>query len=349
MAAGGQKADLDAETLTDVAEYYSLMHRPEEAKRCINYALSLYPDSIDPKIFLSREEMFRGNMAEAMRICKSIGDDNDREVMFLRAELLLHEGKSEQAFKAFLRHYRNIENNRDAAECACDFADLCKDYSYDNLGIQVVSQVCVDFPDYLPAQSLKAEFHCIFGDYDKAVSIFLRIIRESPFKIHYWAMLVQAYISMNDLANALDAADYAMAIDPDNIEALNARACVLYELEQYDEAYQLYERLLKAFPTDSQMLMLDAQCAIELGLYEKAIERLDLKVLSPALYGHALSCLAYCHHQLGDEEKSEAYKREAETYHDHTLYNFFPGQYPSPAKRREQDTNDQDNDIDLPF
>ena len=349
MAAGGQAADLDAEALTDVAEYYSLMRRPEDAKRCIKYALALYPDSIDPKIFLSREEMFRGNISEAMRICKSIGADDDREVMFLRAELLLHEGKTEQAFKAFLRHYRGIEEDQEAAECACDFADLCKDYSYDHMGMQVVSQVCVDYPDYLPAQALKAEFHCAFGDYDKAEIIFKRILREDPFCIHYWATLAQTYMWGNNLSGALDAADYAMAIDPDNIEALNARACVLHELEQYDEAHQLFERLLKAFPTDSQMLMLDAQCAIELGLYEKAIERLDLEFIAPTLHGHALSCLAFCHHKLGNEEKADAYKKEAETYYDHTLYNFFPDQYPSPAQRREDEANRRNNDIDLPF
>lgn len=349
MAAGGQKADLDAESLTDVAEYYSLMRRPEEARRCIKYALSLYPDSIDPKIFLSREEMFRGNMSEAMRICKSIGADDDREVMFLRAELLLHEGKTEQAFKAFLRHYRGIEEDQEAAECACDFADLCKDYSYDNMGMQVVSQVCVDYPDYLPGQALKAEFYSTYGDYDKAEVILKRIIREDPFCIHYWAMLAQNYMWGNNLTDATDATDYALAIDPDNIEALNARACVLHELEQYDEAHQLFERLLKAFPNDSQMRMLDAQCAIELGLYGKAIERLELDVISPHLHGHALSCLAFCHYQLGQDLEYNFYREEAEKRDDNTLYNFFPDLYPSPAKRHEQNSNDPNDDIELPF
>jgi len=350
MAAGGKKADLDAESLTDVAEYYSLMRRPEEARRCIKYALSLYPDSIDPKIFLSREEMFRGNMSEAIRICKSIGADDDREVMFLRAELLLHEGKTEQAFKAFLRHYRGIEEDQEAAECACDFADLCKDYSYDNMGMQVVSQVCVDYPDYLPAQALKAEFHSAYGDYDKAEVILKRIIREDPFCIHYWAMLAQNYMWGNDLADAMEAAEYALAIDPDNIEALNAKACVLHELEQYEEAHQLFERLLKAFPNDSQMRMLDAQCAIELGLYEKAIERLDLEVIAPHLHGHALSCLAFCHYQIGQELEYNFYKEEAEKRDDNTLYNFFPDQYPSPAERHRQTPNDHNSDdIELPF
>ena len=87
MVATGEPAEFDSETLTDIAEYYAMNQRMDDADRCIQYALSFYPDSVDPQIFLSRQQMFFGQRAEAWRICNAITDQDDREVIFLRAEL----------------------------------------------------------------------------------------------------------------------------------------------------------------------------------------------------------------------------------------------------------------------
>ena len=69
MQKGGEMVELDAETLTDIAEYYAMNQRDDEATRCIKYALSFYPDSVDPQIFLARQQMFFGHQKEAWRIC----------------------------------------------------------------------------------------------------------------------------------------------------------------------------------------------------------------------------------------------------------------------------------------
>ena len=58
MVATGEPAEFDSETLTDIAEYYAMNQRMDDADRCIQYALSFYPDSVDPQIFLSRQQMF---------------------------------------------------------------------------------------------------------------------------------------------------------------------------------------------------------------------------------------------------------------------------------------------------
>ena len=91
----GEYIEFESETLTDIAEYYAMEQRMDEANRCIRYALSFYPDSVDPQIFLSRQQMFAGNEKEAWQLCRKIADQDDREVIFLKAELNLYFNKPE--------------------------------------------------------------------------------------------------------------------------------------------------------------------------------------------------------------------------------------------------------------
>ena len=80
---------LDADELTDIAEYYMTKGQENQANEAIQLALDLHPESVDPQIFLSRQQMFYGNMKRAHEICDGILDQNDREVHFLRAELMI--------------------------------------------------------------------------------------------------------------------------------------------------------------------------------------------------------------------------------------------------------------------
>ena len=92
MRSNGEPIELEPEMLTDIAEYYAMNQRMDEADRCIEYAVSFYPDSVDPQIFLARQQMFYGNQEEAWRICNAITDQSDREVIFLRSELYMSYG-----------------------------------------------------------------------------------------------------------------------------------------------------------------------------------------------------------------------------------------------------------------
>ena len=88
MLQGGQSVYLEADELTDIAEYYLVQNDTDKAMACIQYALNIHPGSIDPLIFLARQKMFNGDIEGAKTIRDCITDPNDREVIFLNAELL---------------------------------------------------------------------------------------------------------------------------------------------------------------------------------------------------------------------------------------------------------------------
>ena len=78
-----QSVYMDADDLTDIAEYYMMNGRPTDAMEAIRIALALHPDSVDPQVFLARQAMFEGKLKKATRICNAIPNQEDREVTFL--------------------------------------------------------------------------------------------------------------------------------------------------------------------------------------------------------------------------------------------------------------------------
>ncbi len=59
MLQGGQSVYLEADELTDIAEYYLVQNDTDKAMACIQYALNIHPGSIDPLIFLARQKNTR--------------------------------------------------------------------------------------------------------------------------------------------------------------------------------------------------------------------------------------------------------------------------------------------------
>ena len=99
MLNGGPSAYLESDELTDIADYYLTHGETEKAYACIDYALTLHPNSIDPLIFKARQYMFSGHLDQARKICDSIQEQNDREVIFLHAELLIRKQNVAEALR----------------------------------------------------------------------------------------------------------------------------------------------------------------------------------------------------------------------------------------------------------
>ena len=93
----GQTPYMEADELTDIAEYYMTGKQDAKANRAIQAAIDMHPDSVDPQIFLARQRMFYGELDEARSIIDAITEQDDQEVIYIRAELLIKEGQPDKA------------------------------------------------------------------------------------------------------------------------------------------------------------------------------------------------------------------------------------------------------------
>lgn len=331
MQQTGESADaeLDSETLTDIAEYYAMNQRMDEANRCIQYALSFYPDSVDPQIFLSRQQMFYGNKEKAWSICKAIPDQEDREVVFLQAELHFYFTEPQGAFDLLSKHYAELTDN-EAAEFLFDSIALCMDYGFSEKALAWVLQLRHDYPDYTQALALQAEVHNQRHEYQQAVDLLMPNLPLLAFDTQAWLQLAEAQLWLDKYDDALEATDYLLAISADNAEGLMMRANILLDMGKLDEAHNYYTRFLTFFPNDEKANYLDARCLVEQENYQMAIQRLELLASRPGstITGYVYSHLAYCYAQLGHSEQSLHYRQKAEREDYNCLAELFPDSYP---------------------
>ena len=83
----------DAEDLVDIADYYISINNEERAEKAIDYSLILHPTDTDSLIYKIRSLSYKGKKHDASQLMKLIEDPNEREVLFLKAELLLEENQ----------------------------------------------------------------------------------------------------------------------------------------------------------------------------------------------------------------------------------------------------------------
>ena len=198
MLQGGQSVYLEADELTDIAEYYLVQNDTDKAMACIQYALNIHPGSIDPLIFLARQKMFNGDIEGAKTSRDCITDPNDREVIFLNAELLLREGKEQEA-TTYLSEKAETEEE-DAALFAYDTATLFLDYGYLEQAVQWGQRALDMEPDNEKFLKLKADYLISSNRPKEAIEILNSLLDINPYNRNAWHSLGEAYYVCEDFS-----------------------------------------------------------------------------------------------------------------------------------------------------
>ena len=309
MLQNGQSVYLEADELTDIAEYYQVQDEKEKAMQCIDYALSIHPGSIDPLIFLARQKMFSGDLKGAQTIRDCITDQNDREVIFLNAELLLREDKETEA-EEYLAEIAEREED-DKALFAYDTACLFLDYD----ALEHVAKwgkYALDLePDNENFLKLKADYLIASNRPQEAITILNDLLDANPYNVNLWNTLGEAYFVNEDYEKTLEAADFALAIDEQDAQALLLKANSQMQQQNFEEAHMLYTRYIEKNKSNELPYLFDGICLSSMELYPEALTQLQKADELSQGYSpeqqHIYSNLSEVYSKLHQEEKALEY------------------------------------------
>lgn len=247
---------MDAEDLTDIAEFYMTQNREEEANEAISLALSLHPDSVDPLIFLARQQMFHDNLDEAIIIAHSIPDQNDRETIFLWTELLIRSDKPEEALQLILS--KQEEQDEGEEMFLYDAACIFMDYQLNEIAQELINILEEKFPQNAKLRKLKIENLIALEDYDEAIKQLQVYIDDYPYSTSAWISIAEAHVMKGDFLEALDNVEFCLAINPTHSQALLLKAHCLFHLNHLDETHEIYLKLQKKDPENGRLYYMDA-------------------------------------------------------------------------------------------
>ncbi len=272
--AEGQAPYMESDTLTDIAEYYMLKGREDEADACIELARTIHPDAIGPRVFIARRELLKGNLDKAGKLASQIKEIDDMDYCFLSAELSIAYGNPDAAYD-MLSCYGRARMGDDHDYYLYDSATLFLDYGYAEYAQEIIDDLKVYNPQFERLDILQAEAYLLEYKYKDVISLTESLLDREPFNCTAWQLLGEAFCDSGEPEKGLEAAEYLLAIDEKNPPGQVLRAKCLYSLERFEEAHIAFQNYLKDWPADGTALFHDGLSEYQMGHLIKAIEQLQ--------------------------------------------------------------------------
>lgn len=239
---------LEADELTDIAEYYMTGKQDAKANQAIQAAIDMHPDAPDPQIFLARQKMFYGQLEEARGIIDAITEQDDCEVIYIRAELYIKENRVEEASDYLLAQEEMMQDSLDTYLYDC--TSIFMDYDQWEMAEEWLDRLREAYPSHPRLPIMEAEICMGLDDYETALTMLKEILEEEPYESEAWNLLAETYVALEMYPEALEAADFSLAINPKDSDALLMKGNAYMHDEQMAEAIEHYTKYLEAQPDD---------------------------------------------------------------------------------------------------
>lgn len=264
----------DVDDIVDIAEYYLYRNNLKEAENVTAYAATLYPHSVLVLSMQARMAMFYYNdIGKARELVKKIEaeDCEDMEYYYLRAEIMINDDKINEADK-FLESKIAMLDGDDLADFFIEVPNIFIDNNLPELAQKWLERSDEkDDPDY---KEIEARIAFQTANYDKAERLLKGLLENSPFSASLWKMLAATQFVGGNVADSVESCEYAIAIDPSDVEAIGNKARALSTLARFNEAMVFYERYLKQVPHDAPMRVMYAIALAGVGDNEGALKNL---------------------------------------------------------------------------
>lgn len=263
---------LDADDLSDIAEYYQDNNDREAALKTADYAIKLFPGAVSPLALRCRIAMLdKGNLKEAEHFADMIEDKTDCEYYYLKAEMMLCQGNADDA-DTYLESKIDTIDEEEIDDYILDVVSLFIDYYEKDIAEKWLQRSeLTDDPDYL---DMKANIAIANKQYKEGEKIYKKLIDKDPFSIYYWNNLTSIQLLLDKISDAITSSEYAIALNPDNPDSLNNKAQGLFLLGNYEEAQKYYDRYLKINTNDEIGELSFGVTLVNLEKYDEALKHL---------------------------------------------------------------------------
>ena len=268
----GRAAYFDSDALADIAEYYYAEGKANDAVNAALKGVDMFPGAVSPLVFMGRYELLKqNNPPKAEWYASQIEDQSEPECVYLHAEIMLVENKTDEA-ETFLRHELEHIEEDEMDDFVLDVADLYLDYDLIDAAQEwLLMAENKEAADY---QEVKGRIALGKGEYQQGEEIFKRLVEDNPYSSPYWNQLASSQFLSNRFKDSIESSEFSIAINPDDEEALLNKANGMFSLGQYEEALTYYTRFNKLHRDDETGDLFIGMTLINLDRPEEALQHL---------------------------------------------------------------------------
>lgn len=313
--AEGKTIYLDADDWADLADWYAVRFKYEEALEVTIYGLSQHPGNTAILVEQAYLYIDLQDIDKAKETVDSITED-DSEVRILRASLLYREDKDEEA-EALLK---SVEENNLA-----NLIDVC--YMYLDMGLPEKALPWLErntrFADQEAYISVSGDCYFALERFPEAIECYNKLIDRNPYSATFWYGLARCYFCQEEYDKAIDACDYAIVSDEEFADAYLIKGQSFYHLGNEEKSFENFLLADKYGAAPSELLnSFIGLSKTAVGDWEEAYKHLEKAIgiaatqfvddgesPLPSFYVNAALCLF----RMGKTEQAHQYCQKAYT------------------------------------
>jgi len=240
----------DLEDFLDIVDEYISLGNFNMASKAIDIALQQYPANVDLLLFKAELLSFNDQVDKAEELLAELKlmAPERIEIPMLEAELYSRKNKHKKAINA-LQQALQFEN-ADRVEI---YELMTVEYLYlEDYRLALKSALKTLELDSESSTALYNAITCydLLNEKEKAIVFLEQYVEKNPFSEVGWSLLAKKYIDKAWYNKAVQALDYAIAIDDTFLGAYYDKAYAYMQIGQYDKALKCYQLTLKiADPT----------------------------------------------------------------------------------------------------
>ncbi len=267
----------DLDDFLEIIDEYMMVANYNTAKKAIDLALEQYPNNIDVLLYKAEFYSLIDQLESAEKVIQNIKqiEPNRIEIPLLEAELYSRKNMHHKAIASLKRALKVAEDKLEVFEM------LTLEYLYLE-NYKAALDTSLKSLEYDPGNvtALYNAITCfdLLDETDQAISFLKKQVKQHPFSEVAWSLLGKKYIEKYDYDSALEAFEFAIAIDDKFLGAYYDKAFVLSKKKLFLQAIKCYEQtLVIADPTAFTYYHL-AKIFGELGNQEAAAENYLLAI-----------------------------------------------------------------------
>lgn len=302
---------MDADDLADLADWYAIRRKYEQAMEVTEHGLRLHPGNTALLVEQAYLYLDTQNREKAKAIAQTVTEECP-EATILRASILLGEGKLEETELLL----DTIEDKEDLANIV-DVAYMYLDMGFPQKAEGWLARGKELYADDEAYLAVRGDCHFIQGKFEEAISCYDQLIDKNPYSAPYWFGLARCYFEQSMYDKAIDACDFAIIADEEFADAYLMKGHAFFQLDNDEEAAKWYREAEKLNATaPGFMHMFVGLNKVTKGEWADALANLELAIAEyndnsivslSALYANAALCL----HKMGKKRKAHQYCKKA--------------------------------------
>ena len=290
----------DSDDYMDISDYYLSDGKPKKALKAVKQGLQLHPDDDVLKSVMAGVLIYLRQFDEAAALVNQLRVEDNSDVLYLQAQLAYAVEndipRADILFEAWVNSTMP-DTFDDEDEDEPEYEDDNPQNQARDAYIHVIMSI-VELAPCPNQQMLKKWVHRYvdtfspLGQYDadlaladivrdenlaeECVLVFTQLLDDNPYIQGGWTVLAAAQHMLGDTNECLNSLEFALAINPDDTDALTLKGHCLYTLQRWQDALDIFQKCHPLVADSRSLEQSIAYCLINMNQREAAIPHLDI-------------------------------------------------------------------------